>query len=1116
MRRITSEGLARWRLIGGILLVASSVIGEMGAQVERSPIHLSSLAAQPESSLLRPARLFAENLPLSTALLQLRQRSGVDLAYSSRLIPAALRVSCNCATVTVGEALDRLLAGTRLDYSELNGQIIIEAQPAANRLMQETLNARLLLSETRADTADADDFVVRGRVTSEATGAGLEGVVVLHVGSQTRTTTDASGNYSIRIAEASGTLRFLRIGYSPREATVSGADGGTTTLDVALQEAVVNLEEMVVTGLASNVKRANLANAVSTLSAKDLTGTTRQETIDGALSGKIPGVNIRALGGAPGGGVNMQFRGISTLGAGASQPLFIIDGVYADNSSIGTGRTALSVGSGTGTNTRNDNVSNRMADLNPEDVESIEVLKGPSAAAIYGARANAGVVIIRTKRGSAGRLNFSLSQDVGVSSALRFLGYDNWSEEKIDLLFTDPARNALEKQRFRQGHTIDWERELYGERGFLTNTQLSMSGGTEQTRFFVSGGLQDEDGIIKHTGFGRKSLRVNIDQQLLPNITISSNSNYVRYDSDRGFTDNGSGSSIGYNLANTPNYYDLRPVDGVYPDNPYYRENPYSVRDNALNHNVVNRYVQGISLDATLLQRSNSTLRLTAQGGLDFLNSQTLLYFPEILQNQRAQANPGDVVRGTQENLNMNGQAFLSFNTTRRSTMLTSQLGITGQGLRLKNLFVRGRGLAPNQTNINQAQVQQIFTQFDQRVNDIGVAAQQEVNFNDKLIATAGIRLDKSTLNATADKFYAFPKGSVALNLANFGFWPSRAIEQFKLRAAYGETGGLPVFGQTFEVLSGTAIGGNLGSTVSTRGVDPNLRPESASELELGFDVSMWRGALGLEVTYYRKQVRDLILDLVPAASTGITAIATNAADLQNNGIEAVLRISPIRKPQFNWASQLTFWNNRTKITRLDVPSFATGGFGSSLGDYLIKEGMSPTTIVGTPATPELTVYGDGQPDYNLSWSNEFRFLRNFELSGLMHYQHGGKIINLTQFLMDGAGTTPDWSRDDDGNGIPNGRDRGPAVAGRYIDDGTYFKLREVGFYYTLPSQWAAKLKSKRARVAVTGRNLILISDYRSYDPEVSVNGVQAIASTVEIAAYPSARRIMFHLNLDF
>ena len=960
-------------------------------------------------------------------------------------------------------------------------------------------------------------FTVTGTVTDAESNEPLFGVTILNVDSGGGAATNIEGEFSLEVQGESATLRITYVGYITRTIEVNRDGNSVVELDIELSPDISRLDEIVVSGLASNVKRSNLANAVSTVSAEELAGTTVNESVDGALSGKIPGVNIVASSGAPGGGSNVQLRGISTLGAGSSQPLYVIDGIYVDNSVISTGRSSVSGAGGAS----QDGVASRVSDLNPEDIESIEVLKGPSAAAIYGSRANAGVIIITTKKGKAGDTRVSIKQDVGFASALNLLGFDKWSEDKINLIYSgNPARLAQELALFQQnGNLLDYEEEMYGETGLLTNTQISASGGSEKTQFYLSAGLQDEEGIIKNTGFNRNNIRLNVDHSINNRISVSSTSNFIRTDSDRGFTgnQNGTGGSIGYNIAYVPSYADLRPDEnGVYPNNPYFAENPYALRDHAVNNQIVNRFLQSLRLEAQLYSDDNSFLSFNTQVGFDYLNANSEVYFPEWFQSQQASATPGDVIHGKQDNFNLNMQAFLVHNIDVESFNFNTQLGYTRIYEESNRLLNRGRGLAPGQTNLNQAQVQSVFGQTFQEVSEIGLVAQEEINWEDKLIGTVGVRFDKSTLNANQNEFYAFPKASLAANLTSFDFWNIDQIDQLKLRTAYGETGGKASFGSTFEALGGVNIGGNLGSVISTRAIDPNLKPETASEIEFGADISAFQGKIGLEATYYIKEVSDLILDQSPPASTGISAIATNAADLENKGWELGLTVSPVRTAQLSWLTKLLYWNNDSKITRLDIPSYETGGFGLSLGQYLIREGYSPTTIVGNPQTPELTFYGDAQPDYQMSWYNELNFLSNFDFSFLFQYSKGSDNIDLTGFLLDGGGNTPDWSQDDDGDGVPNGLDRGPFNPQQFVDDATYLKLREVGLYYTVPTNMVENLGVERIRLGVSGKNLLVFSDYKGYDPEVSNFGAQPVAQSVEVTPYPSSRRVFFHINLDF
>ena len=967
-------------------------------------------------------------------------------------------------------------------------------------------------------------FTASGTV-KDANGDPLVGVVVLQKGTTIGTITNSEGKFSVNVTDAKTILVFSYLGYSTEEVQV---DANNATINMVLEEDIARLDEVVITGLASGVKRSNSGNAVASVSAEELRGKTNQQTLDNALFAKLPGVHMTSNSGAPGGGVNMQLRGISTLGAGSSQPLFIIDGVYVDNSVIRTGRTQVNGASGGQNAATQDDAANRIADLNPDDIEKIEVLKGPSAAAIYGTRANAGVVIITTKRGKAGETKVSLSQDIGIARGQNFQDFGIWDQERTDInKGGDPDELAALSAAIAEGRNLDWEDFFYGETGVLSNTQVSVTGGTQKTQFFVSGGVQSETGIIKNTGFDRYSIRANLDHRIIDNVKVSLSTSYNKTDNDRGFTgnQNNTGGSLGYALAYTPSYADLLPdANGNYPINPYFNDNPVAIRDLGENNQKVDRFITAASLDWDIYANENMFLKFKLNGGVDYLSGNSLVYFPEVLQHQAASANPGDVMWGRQDNFNSNIQGFLVFNTDIGSKFNSNtSVGIVRLDQESEFLLTRGRGLSGGQTSLRWATVQSVQAQINSKVTDVGLIAQEDFNFDDKLIASLGIRLDKSTLNADQEKFYAFPKASIAANLHNFDFWGLQAINQFKLRAAYGETGGLPNFGVTFEALSPQLIGGNLGGQVGTRGVDPNLVPETAREIEFGLDLAMFENRITLEATYYNKQVRDLILDLVPVESSGITAIATNAGDLENRGFELGLGINSVRSTNLNIFTKILFWTNESEMTRLDIPPQTVGGFGPSLGTYLFAEGFSPTTIVGTPSGADtplgFTEYGDRQPDFQMSLYNEINLMKNLDFTFLLHWQNGGEAINLSALLWDDGGTTANWHLDDDGDETPNGLDRLLDWAvngntGAYIEETSYLKLRELGLYYTLPKDIFGNAFDK-FRIGISANNMLLWTSYGSYDPEVSNFGTQPISGNIEVTPYPSSRRLFFHLDLD-
>ncbi|MFN7538475.1 MAG: carboxypeptidase-like regulatory domain-containing protein, partial [Bacteroidota bacterium] len=298
----------------------------------------------------------------------------------------------------------------------------------------------LLLLSLNISQVLAQGFTASGSVKESQTGNPLRGVSVAVKGTKQVTTTDANGNFSIKTTGNNAVLVMNYVGYKRAEVTVTSSNSSVT---ISLEEDINPLKEVVITGLATNIKRSNLANAVTTISAKDLVGTTQIQTADGALYGKVAGANIRMNSGAPGGGINIQLRGLSSL-TQASAPLIVLDGVYISNAFQRTGRASVS---GAGAANQDDG-ANRLADINPADIESVEVLKGPSAAAIYGTRANAGVIVITTKKGAAGRTSISFGQDIGMGTPLKMMGVDNWSVDKINTFFP-AARRPIELTRYQ-------------------------------------------------------------------------------------------------------------------------------------------------------------------------------------------------------------------------------------------------------------------------------------------------------------------------------------------------------------------------------------------------------------------------------------------------------------------------------------------------------------------------------------------------------------------------------------------------------------------------------------------------------------------------------------------
>ncbi len=950
---------------------------------------------------------------------------------------------------------------------------------------------------------------VTGTVTDADSGEPLIGVTVVVKGSTTGTLTDIDGNYSINAPEGS-TLVFSFIGYSNLE--VASSDAG----DVQMRVDVTNLDEVVVTGLVSSIKRSNLANSISTVSSESLTGTTTGSTLDGALYGKMTGVNINAAGGAPGGQTAMRLRGISSL-SGNNQPLFIVDGVYISNVQLSNGSSVAS-GANAG---REEGGSNRVSDINPDDIESIEVLKGASAAAIYGTRANAGVVIITTKRGATGKTTVKFNQDIGFNTIQNFAGRRQFTSATVASTF-GAAEVPIFEAAQAAGRIFNYEEELYGEEGLILDSRFSISGGNEKTKFYFNASRRDEDGIMQRTGYERNSLRLNLDHRFNDKLKVGFSSNYVNSTAERGpvGNENNGGFSVGYNLALvTADWEDLFPDEnGVYPDGRFAATNIILNRDLIDNSEEINRYIQGANVEYKAITEDNFQLKFTANGGLDYFQAKTFVYIPEFQQTQRGNQQ-GFVSAGNTNSLQLNYNAFaVADYFAGNNISINGQIGMSYLNFESDAIINQTTQLFPQQTNLAQGNSFAVFQRLTEE-EEFGLIAQSTVNWDDKIIGTAGIRFDKSNLNGDPNKFFAFPRASLAINVANFDFWNIDAINLFKLRVAYGETGSSARFGSLYTPLGPTSIGGVPGLALPTVGQnnvsaqlgDADLEPETSQEIEFGADFSFLDGKIGLELTAYKRDVKDLIYPFssIPL-TTGFANEIRNDFDLSNKGFEIGLNANPISNENVNWNTTLNWWKNEAEVDRLGVGEFQPSGEGFSLtfGSSFIRLGETATSLAANIGGVT-TIIGDAAPDFEMSWFNQLTLFKNFDLTFLWHWKKGGDVLNLTKLLSDFGGVTPDL---DDPDVIANPR-FGTFGAAGYIEDGTYVRLREVGLFYTVPvkTDWFEQLK-----IGVSGKNILTITDYTSYDPETSAFGPSGLSQGIEVSPFPSAAQYYFHVGFTF
>ncbi|MCB1041945.1 MAG: SusC/RagA family TonB-linked outer membrane protein [Acidobacteria bacterium] len=965
----------------------------------------------------------------------------------------------------------------------------------------------------------AQDLEISGTVTSKADSLPLPGVNVSVKNTTISTFTNAAGAYSLKVSGFdSVTLEFSFMGFSPATEQVSAS---TDSLNVSLAESPMSVsEEMVVTGFATSVKRRNLANSVATVNAEKL-DRAPAPTLDSALSGKFAGVLVSQNTGAPGGGISLTLRGVSTIN-GASQPLYVIDGVIVSNVEVQSGVNAVTAAAAAGSRRPQDQPTNRIADLAPGDIENIEILKGPSAAALYGAKASNGVVIITTKKGKAGAAQYTVSQSYGQRSIIKKLGVREFTAQTALETYGDVGLEI-----FNQGQFVDYEEEIYGNEGDIFETRFSGSGGNEKTRYYMSGNALSDEGIVKRTGYEKYGIRLNVDHHFNDRFSAEISSSFTKSVSDRGLTGNdNTGTTFGVSLSSTPSFIDLRPVNGVYPINPFAQSNAVQTRDLMRNRETVDRSVIAGKLDWNVFETARQTLDFNITAGVDYFSMEHDARFPRALQFEQVSDQPGTAILGETENetsnlyLNLTHSLFTGGGISFRTTG-----GLQYERTDLNNVVIVGKNLIEGQFNLDNASAITV-TQNRNIQKDNGYFIQEEINFNDKVFFTMGVRGDSSSANGDTDKVYTYPKTSISVRLSEYGFWEGikSTISEFKLRGAWGQTGNLPPpFAKytSFDSVNIAGLGGLLPNTL--RG-NPDIEPETSEELELGFDATLWDGRGSLEFTYFEQDITDLILFRNVPPSTGFTQEVINGGEMKTDGMELALNLNPIRKDNFNWTTGLNYYTYDSEITKLPVPSFTTGGFADFLGRYLIREGVSPTTIIGAdqlPAGPERDAIeargqvpyqplGNETPDFQLAWDNTFSF-GNFSASWLLDWKEGGDVINLTVLLTDLGGTTADYDAAQE-------RLAGLGDTTRpFVEDGSYVRLRDIRLQYDLGKAVLNDIvygKLSHLRFSLTGRNLKTWTDYSSYDPEVSNFGSVAIGRSVEVTPFPSSKSVYFEISV--
>ena len=973
---------------------------------------------------------------------------------------------------------------------------------------------------------------VTGQVTVQGSSNPVPGASVQVVGTTLGTTADENGNFSVSVPAGAQTLRIRRIGYAARVIPIAA---NQTTASVGLVLDALQLETQVITGQATTVSSRNAANAVTVVSTEQL-NRVPQQNIEDAMKGKVPGAVITQNGGAPGGGVQVQIRGSNTVN-GSYQPLYVIDGVVANNDAYSIGLNSIT-GAGAGIAGVQDQQVNRIADINPSDIESIEVLKGPSAGAIYGSRGANGVIVITTKHGSSGKPSLNFVQRLGTQT----LG------KKYDMRCFTLAQAQAESQA-DYGITlapadyagcVDSQEILYGNHFLSYETGASIRGGAANTTYFASADAKHDGGLAVNTGYSKQSLRLNLSQVMGSKLTLQGSSEIIHTLTQRGISGNDNNNIAPYTIIGaTPTYFDPRrtdPVTGQLVSDPYIGGGANVLQDQQAIQTPENVYrlIGNVQGNWSIYSSDKQTLNLTGLGGVDAYTDHGRVYSPPytyIEQSGNISPYPGSVVDANTNVANANLNASLIHKLILGFGTATTSAGLRQERSESNNVYDRGQGLFPGITNFATA-VQTAVAQGQNLTKTFSYYGQEEfLTMADRLLLTAAINAERSSTNGDTSKFYAFPKFSASYNVP-FLF---RGLDNLKLRVAYGKAGNRVPTDFKYTYLTQLAEAGIVGIRPSTIIGLANIQPEVTAETEGGFDAQMFGGRASFEFTVYHKATTGLVLQSALAASSGFTTANINGGSIANNGTEMGLNLIPIQAGNFTWQSRTTYSRNRGLVTSLPVPAFYTGnGFGERTARTKVEKGYAPDEVVayeGFDTTFVNGVYssrarheahiGSASPDFTMGFSNDFT-AGPLRLSTLIDWRKGGYIADLSQtYLENGVNGQSGITGGSFADTAMNNRDQNRYAQGyaAFLEHGSFAKLREVTLSYALSPNLANTLfrgMTRDVRLEVSGHNLKTWTNYRGLDPEVSNFGNAPLSRLWDLAPYPPSRQFFFSIDANF
>ncbi len=990
---------------------------------------------------------------------------------------------------------------TKITKSQLNSNFL--------KIMTKLFTILFALFFTQNLTAQ-----ISGKVTDPA-GEPLIGATISVKGAASGTVTDAEGNFRLN-APADAVLIFSYTGFAPQEIAVAGR----TYINMVLSEDIQLLEQVIVVGYGVQ-KKKDLTTAVVSIDEKDIRDRPMVSAAE-ALQGKAAGVQVVQPSGKPGGDIAVRVRGATSVLAG-NEPLYVVDGVPTTD----------------------------IRGLNPADIESMSVLKDASSAAIYGARAANGVVLITTKRGKAGTQNVRLSAYTGFSDIRKTI--QTLTTKQYRALIDEIIPGALDPAAT---FFTDWQAETFGY-GKTQGVQLAFSGGTEKTKYMVSTNYLNTEGIAKPARFDRTSVRLNLDNQATNWLKIGTNINVLR-SRTKDTPDNASSGRGGVIMAalNTPPFLRTYKNDnsGQFDPNPFQPswENPIAYMFGAEQEATDTRIFGNFTAEAAIFKGFSLKTNL----GSDFNGHEWNYYLDPFRTNFGRNQN------GLGQADKSNSNIWLLENTANYRTSfgknnLNFLAGNSVQKSRWSNSYISGNDFPSDvsvktlnaansisaSTNVQEWSLASFFGRF-------------QYDFDSKYLLTATLRRDGSS--KLAHHWGTMPSVSAGWRISAEPFFPKNtSVDDLKIRAGWGKNGnqeGIPNYARYglvsyFRRAPANPLSGP-GSFQATYG-NPDLKWETTVQSNIGLDLSMWNGRMVFTADAYLKKTDDVLLNVQLSNSLPISSIQTNAGAIENKGLDFNISTVNFTKKALSWRTDFNISFNKNVVTRLDFTDVYYFGriYSNNQDVAIVKKGLPLGTFFGyisegvDPETGDLkfkdvnengifdpgdrTKIGDGNPKFTFGLTNSFGW-RRFDLNLFFQGSYGNDIFNATRVDLEGMFDSKNqsievlrrWTPDNRNTDIPR------AVGGgnvdnvrnstRFVEDGSYLRLKSVTLSYHLNPARLKRLGISKLSVYTTGQNLLTLTNYSGFDPEVNAFGQSATELGVDYGTYPQARTATVGVNLEF